>query len=280
MLELQWAVVGEDMLVLATPSRAWLQPLTEADSRGPFAEVMSHPADLASTERLLEAVLHAARLRHPRYATPPLSRWQWLRRLSGYHRTTSATPGLLRAAAARFSEQGRERLARWALERAEEERGHDELALRDIAALEPDTEAVLRHFVPETSNALVTLFARVVQQDVDPVGCLGYAHALERLSLCRGSSYLARVEACLPAGVSATRCLRVHSALGSDADHVTDNLRLIATLNGEERTRVAQVCFETACLCYALPAAGVPTDAELEQRLVAARGAASVAERH
>ncbi|MBD2534277.1 hypothetical protein H6G97_34055, partial [Nostoc flagelliforme FACHB-838] len=36
----------------------------------------------------------------------------------------------------------------------------------------------------------------------------------------------------------ATRCLRVHSGVGSDVEHVEETVALVAALTPEERTRV------------------------------------------
>jgi hypothetical protein len=58
------------------------------------------------------------------------------------------------------------------------------------------------------------------------------------------------VEAMLPPTVNATRCLRVHSAVGSDVQHVDETLTLVAGLSPEERGCIARACYEAALLLY------------------------------
>jgi pyrroloquinoline quinone (PQQ) biosynthesis protein C len=156
----------------------------------------------------------------------------------------------MREAAARFAAAGRDGLARWAAEKAREEQGHDALALRDLRDLGYDAEALVRAVVPEAQARLVRFFERLVRAD-DPVGCVGYSYALERLALEIGPDEIARVEAALSPGVNATRCLRVHSAAGSDREHVRETVDLVATLSPDERSRVAAAAHETAILCHA-----------------------------
>ena len=44
----------------------------------------------------------------------------------------------------------------------------------------------------------------------------------------------------------ATRCLRVHSAAGTDARHVAESLDFMARLSGKDRADIARAAFETA----------------------------------
>ncbi len=79
--------------------------------------------------------------------------------------------------------------------------------------------------------------------------------------------YVERVEAMLPHGVRATRCLRVHSAAGADAEHVRDAVRTIARWAARDRARIARATYETTLIISATPEGGTPTEADLEQRL-------------
>ena len=53
-----------------------------------------------------------------------------------------------------------------------------------------------------------------------------------------------RLKSVIPAGATATRCLRVHSAVGSDARHVSESIGFIAQLarieQNEHRARGIQ----------------------------------------
>jgi hypothetical protein len=108
--------------------------------------------------------------------------------------------------------------------------------------------------VPPRAAHWVALFERLAAAD-DPVGCVGYAHALERLALLRGPAEVQAIEQGLPAGVNATRCLRVHSALGSDTRHVHVNVTTTAALRADERRAIAKACYLTARI-YFDPALG------------------------
>jgi pyrroloquinoline quinone (PQQ) biosynthesis protein C len=169
-------------------------------------------------------------------------------------------------AAARFGAAGRGALAAWAAHKARDERGHDRLALRDLEALGYDAERVVEALVPPTAAALVAYFGEAVHA-ADPVRCVGYAYALERLALGQTEAYVKRVEAMLPAGVYATRCLRVHSAVGSDAGHVAETIAMVAGLSAPERAEIALACYETTALCYAPKGGGIIAEDTLARML-------------
>ncbi|HEY0467711.1 MAG TPA: hypothetical protein VGC79_26100, partial [Polyangiaceae bacterium] len=173
----------------------------------------------------------------------------WAYRLAGYFHTTDATRRLLPVIARRFAESGRRPLAAWAEQKISEESGHEQLALRDLSELGYRARELVSAFVPPRAAAWVALFERLAAAD-DPVGCVGYAHALERLALLRGPAEVSAIEQGLPAGVNATRCLRVHSALGSDRHHVRSNVHTAATLNADERRAIASACYLTARIYF------------------------------
>jgi hypothetical protein len=104
-------------------------------------------------------------------------------------------------------------------------------------------------------------------QDEDPIDCVGYTYTMERLSLGIGEDYIQKVEALLPPQTNAIRCLRVHSSVGADAEHVDENVSLIAQLTSSERTRIARACYETALMCFSSPPEDYISDGELEQIL-------------
>lgn len=276
-IAIEWAEVAPGRVVVATADRAWVHAPVFTGQPDPFAIAMDGPGSLATTRRLLDGAIGAAGRGAPRPAVGPAltpARWAW--RLAGYYRTTHATPLLMAAAAERFAAAGRDALAAWARDKVREETGHDRLALRDLAALGYDSDRLVEHLAPPTAAALVRYFEARVREDDDPIGCVGYAYALERLALERGADDIAAVEAMLPPGVVATRCLRVHSATGSDAAHVEDIVRLVAGLAAPERARVARACYETAAIYCTPPAGGFITEEALVASLsVFANGAES-----
>lgn len=196
----------------------------------------------------------------------PLSSAEWAFRLAGYFHTTHATRRLLPLIAQRFAAAHRPALARWAELKIREEAGHDELALRDLRELGYRAQALTRALLPRRAVAWVELFESLARAE-DPVGSVGYAHALERLALLGGADRVHAIEQALPAGVNATRCLRVHSAVGSDAEHVRSNVITTAALSATERRTV--ICAgHAAARIFFDPAFDDDFSAELEAKVL------------
>jgi hypothetical protein len=133
-----------------------------------------------------------------------------------------------------------------------EESGHDTLALMDLAALGLPAQEFIAHLQPKSSLALVELFARFADSGA-PIAVLGYAYALERRALFSTEESVPTIERLIPAGIKATRCLRVHSAIGSDAGHVAESIAFMATLPPEDRAGIARATHETISLQCAAP---------------------------
>jgi pyrroloquinoline quinone (PQQ) biosynthesis protein C len=163
----------------------------------------------------------------------------------------------------RFAVAARESLAQWAAHKATEEAGHDRLALLDIQSLGYDAEAVVKALFPPAAKTLMDYFTQSVHT-TDPIGCVGYSYTMERLALGIGEKYIQAVEALLPQGTHATRCLRVHSSVGSDVEHVKEMVEMVAGLAPQECTRVAAACYETALLCFSPPKEDYISEEELE----------------
>ena len=273
LIEIEWAQLTAETVVIATSERAWLRRLDAFDSDDPFAQPMRCVGSLATTRNLLDGAISAAQqiareAVSPKGARPQLTEARWVWRLAGYYHTTHATPRLMAEAAERFAAAERHALARYALEKVRDESGHDELALADLRALGYCAEAVVVELVPPTAEALVDYFTRCVRAE-NPVGCVGYAYALERLAVTNGRDYIRQVEAALPAGVRATRCLRVHSAASADAKHVEDALEVTAGLPAEDRRLVARACYETALIACVSPSGGHIQETALRHRVAA-----------
>lgn len=256
-----WARLDAATTIYASPRRAWIYRGEDPAPPAPSAPLADADAVAVARNLLDGAVAAAFRCARPA-AVPPLTPTRWAFRLAGLYHLTHSTPRLLELAAGRFAAAGRTVLADWARTRSREESHHDLLALRDLQALGLDGEAVVRALRPRAALRLVAAFERSVHAP-DPVGCVGYAYAIERLAMTVREADIQAVEAVLPAGVRATRCLRVHSAAGSDADHVADTLVAVARLGAEERREVAVWAHETARLCFEPDPAGPPSDAEI-----------------
>lgn len=264
---IEWAQLAPTLRVHANTDGAWLQ---RGRANAPVPRSSDASLDTASletvTRRLLDGAVAAAfDVASPR-AVPALTPMRWVWRLAGLYHLTHSTPVLLRIAAGRFARQRRPLLANWALERAREEHNHDLLALRDLAALGHSPERVVEALQPPIAMRLVAAFEKSARAK-DPIGCVGYAYALERLAMTVDAQEVERVEAVLPAGARATRCLRVHSAIGSDEDHVAGTIHVLARCSADERRAVAVAAYETSRLCFETPSAGHVDDAAIAASL-------------
>jgi pyrroloquinoline quinone (PQQ) biosynthesis protein C len=225
---------------------------------------MTSPGTPDSTARLLDGALVAGE-QVAMSAGRPSAEMTRLRHawnlVASYH-TTHATPRIMSRARERFEGLGRSDLAAFAYGKVVEETGHDELALADLRALGYDAEALVDAVVPADAAALVAAEERVVE-GAQPLASIGYAYAIERSSTRIGASYVRALDEILGPGVYATRCLRVHSALGADVGHVESAVRFIAGLPAAERTQIAAAVYEAALLFYGPHERQHPTEREL-----------------
>ena len=250
----------ESLWLAASSTRAWICH-TAPSSTGEITA--------SAVRSLLDGALATAIRLHAGHLppSPPLTPRRWIWRLVGYYHLTHSTTALLELAAERFAAAGQLELAGWAQTRAREEDQHDRLALRDLRAMGVDPLRAIAALGPHPTERLVAWFRASVLA-ADPIGCVGYAYAVERLALEVGAAELAAVAAMLPDGVRATRCMRVHSRIGSDANHVDETIELITELSPTRREAIARAVFEVACLCATPPPDGYPDDAAIARRLI------------
>lgn len=224
---------------------------------------MGGPTSVAVVRNLMDGAMAAAKFNAPaEVPVAPMTAVRWAWRLLGLYQTTHATPTVIAEVGVRFAEAGRADLADHAARTVREERGHDRLALADLEALGYRARAFVDSLEHPTAAALVACF-RAMARSHRPVRVLGYAYALERVAAAVTRADIEKIEAVLPAGIRATRCLRVHSMLGADTDHVTEGVETIAVLSADERTEVALACHHTAVLLCTPPPGGHPTDTAL-----------------
>jgi pyrroloquinoline quinone (PQQ) biosynthesis protein C len=274
---LEWAQIAPGKVVVASSERAWLYQPQSSEDR--FAHPMDGAGSFATTKKLLDTAIAAAKVAVKSDSKPPaLTATRWVWRLAGAYHLTSTTPQLLRNAAIGFAANNRSHLESWALEKVEEETGHDRLALLDIQSLGYNAEAVVEELTPPAAMALMDYFARSVEDD-DPIDGVGYTYTMERLSMGIEQDYIQNVESLFPPEINATRCLHVHSSLGADAGHVDENVALIANLLASERTRIARACYETALMLFSPPPGGYISDAELQAILKPLKRDQSTAEK-
>lgn len=268
---IEWVRLAPSKIVLANPEQVWVhQPDSEENSNF-FAQPANSAGNIATTKNLLDtAIVLAKREAHSSQKLPVLSPVTWVWSLASQYHVAHPTSRLMKEASRRFSAQGRKQLAQWATQKAIEESGHDQLALLDIQSLGYEAKEVVKAFIPPSATVLLNYFIGTVQAS-DPIGCVGYAYALERVALAIKEKHIQAVQARMPDGVNATRCLRVHSSIGSDVEHVEEIIEVVAGLTPKERTEIAIACYETALLYFSSHENDYPAETELQQKLQSLR---------
>lgn len=269
LVDIQLKCIAPDKGVVAIPNRTESNQPILARSDDPLTQQMVGVDSAATIQKLLDEAIARARRAVPSSSRPPaltMERLVW--RYSGLYHLTHATPQLMYEASQGFTLLGSDYriLAEWATKKACEEKGHDRLALSDIRSLGYQAEDVVETLVPPAALALIDYFIRSVQAP-DSLGCVGYCYALERLALIVGEKFIQTVEALLPPGTKATNCVRIHSSLGSDLEHVKETIEMVTELDSEKRRRVVETCYETALLCFTPPKEGYISDEELQNKL-------------
>ncbi len=246
----EWVNVTGDISIIARESgEVWFHTLggmkMDVD---PFAAPMTGAGATGSTVRLLDGAINLGfagvekRLAHPE---PNLA--GYVVALVGAYHTSVDTPRNLRRAGKRFEELGRPEVTAYLEERAREETGHDRLALKDLRALGVPGELLVANFIPEGIKPLCKRFDDLCAQDY-PIGSIGYSYCLERIAALKEQTDIEKVQAMCPSGVDATRFLRSHSSLGSEASHVAETIEFVASLPANDRIRVVQETYESTLL--------------------------------
>jgi len=132
-----------------------------------------------------------------------------------YHHVKHTVP-LLMAVGARISEE-KEWLREAVAEYIEEELGHQEWILNDIAACGFDKEEV-RKSQPGAATELMVAYAYDTVQRVNPLGFFGMVHVLEGTSVATADAAANAIKDALKLPAKAFSYLRSHGAL--DLEHV------------------------------------------------------------
>ncbi|MEM8828806.1 MAG: hypothetical protein AAGE96_05545 [Cyanobacteria bacterium P01_G01_bin.19] len=260
--KIEWVNIAPKKIIVATPEEVNLH--IPSDNSDRFLEPMVGVGSVATTRNLLDGAMAAAKIAVNSDVVPPEmtpNRFVW--QLAGAYQITHVVPPLMKQASERFASLNRHILSSWAFEKSQEEKGHDRLALLDLQSLGYRAEELVSSIVPRAATSLVDYFTRSVN-DSDPIDCVGFTYAIERISLGTKEEHIQNIESLLPQGINATRCIRVHSAVGADAGHVDENVEMIAGLSAAERIRVVRACYETALLIFSPPQEGYHSEAELE----------------
>lgn len=247
---MEWVNVRDDVSIIARESGdVWFHTRNSAKKDAdPFAAPMTGAGTPGSTVRLLDGAINLgfAKIEASLARREPTLAAYVVALVGAYH-TSVHTPRNLCAAADRFRALGRPEVAAYLEDRAREETGHDRLALKDLRALGMPSERLVANFVPEGIKPLCERFDDLCFDDY-PIGCIGYAYCLERISALKQKADVDRVRALCPGGADATRFLRTHSGLSSEVAHVEEAIEFVASLPANDRISVVQETYETALI--------------------------------
>jgi len=246
----EWVNATGDISIIARESgEVWFHTASGTKEEvDPFTTPMTGVGAVGSTVGLLDGAINLGFAGiEKRLARPDPTLVGYIVALVGAYHTSVHTPRNLQCAAKRFNELGRPEVAAYLEERAREETGHDRLALKDLRALGLPGERLVANFIPEGLKPLCKRFDDLCVQDY-PIGCIGYSYCLERIAALKQKTDVERVKALCPDGVDATRFLRSHSALGSEATHVKDTIEFVASLPANDRIKVVQETYESALI--------------------------------
>ncbi|QSJ19218.1 hypothetical protein JYQ62_11100 [Nostoc sp. UHCC 0702] len=258
-------VLGKE--VVSTASSAEMHQPYPLENNDSLDKKVIDAATLIKTRKFLDqAMVRAWHAVKSESKPPNLTPIRWVWRLAGIYHSSRHTTPLMEEAAQHFSALGRWDLAQWAAQKAREEADHDRLALLDIQSMGYDALAVVQAFFPTSIKDFVDYFTQIVQR-TNPIDCVGLCYAIERLGTFVGEEYIQKVEALLPPGIHATRCLRVHSNIGPEVKHVEDIVEIVAQLTPQERNCIARACYETAVLRFSPPKKDYISDEELQRIL-------------
>jgi hypothetical protein len=265
-MSVQWMHLGPEETLIASNRGAWIQ--RAALGRRPFAGDMSDsiPATIESTRHLLDGAIAAAEEAIPRVQGARMTprRWAWslVNQWYGAHYTLSLFP----EAIDRFTALDRPELAEFAVQKYEEERGHDELPLDDLRRLCYDAEAAVSEVPPDPGVVELVEYARRCVRGDQPVEFLGHIYALERQMIRLDGDFFAALDAALGRDGAPASFLRSH-ANELDIGHVEEAVSFITGLPASERTAVARGCYRTTEIRHISLPGRYPTESELESRL-------------
>lgn len=246
----EWVSVTDDISIIARESgEVWFHNRDKTKSDvDPFTRPMTGPGSMGSTIGLLDGAIGLGFAGiGKRVASPEPTVAAYIVALVAAYHTSVDTPRNLRRAAGRFEALGRPEVAAYLEVRAREESGHDRLALKDLRALGVPGDRLVASFIPEGIGPLCKRFDDLCAQDY-PIGSIGYSYCLERTAALKQQSDIDRVQALCPPNVDATRFLRSHSALGSEASHVDETIEFVASLPAEDRIKVVQETYKSALI--------------------------------
>jgi hypothetical protein len=246
----EWAeVAGNTVIIARDAGEVWFYPFSSLEEEAlPFAKPMTCKGTLHSTVGLLDGAIRLAFERtDDQPAKPDPSPIRYIYSLVGAYYTSKDTPRNLLRAAKRFEEIGRMAVSRYLKMRAQEEAGHERLALKDLYALGLPAKQIVANCKPASIRPLCDLFDDYCVQDY-PMDAIGFSYCSERIAALKPKAEIDAVKLLFPDGVDATRFLRSHSSLGSEVSHVEETIEFVSELPASDRIHVVQATYRSAVL--------------------------------
>jgi hypothetical protein len=243
----EWVAVSDDLAVVSRETgEFWFVDMNERGDIAPFAKPMTGKGTPGSTAGLLNGAVNLGFAGEgDDLKQGPASLPKYVLDLIGSYHVSRRTPNHFSRAAKRFSEIGRPDIVSYLETHGREETGHERLVLKDLRALGLPAERIVKNLVPEGMQPLCELFDRLCSADY-PVGCIGFCYCFESTAAIKKEPEVEALEALCPRGVDASRFLRTHSGLGSEAGHVEDLIAFIAGLPASDRIEIVKATYETA----------------------------------
>lgn len=265
-MAVQWLHLGAEETLIASSKAAWIQHAVLG--RRPFAGEMSDsvPVCVESTRHLLDGAIAAAERAIPPVQGPPMTarRWAWSL-VNQWYCAHHGLPLFLEAAD-RFAADDRPDLAEFAVQKYEEERGHDRLPLNDLRMLSYDAEHAVSAVEPDPGAVELVEHGRRCVRGGHPVEFLGHIYALERQMIRLDSDFFAALDSAVGCNGVPASFLRSH-ANDLDISHVEEAVSFIARLPASDRTAVARGCYRTTQIRHVSVPGRYPSERELDSRL-------------
>lgn len=265
-MAVQWLHLGPEETLIASSEAAWIQHAVLG--RAPFAGEMSDsvPATERSTRHLLDGAIAAAERATPCVQGPPMTarRWAWSL-VNQWYGAHHGLPLFLEVAD-RFTAIDRPDLAEFAVQKYEEEWGHDQLPLNDLRTLSYDAEGAVSEVEPDPGTVELVEHARRCVRGDHPVEFLGHIYALERQMIRLDSDFFAALDSALGRDGVPASFLRSH-ADDLDIGHVEEAVSFITRLSASDRTAIARGCYRTTQIRHASLPGRYPSERDLDSRL-------------
>jgi len=272
-ITVEWVVLSEGNTIVARETGdSWFIDVRDKDATVPFTRPMSGRGSRGSTGALLNGAVALGLSIEGELKQRAITLPQYIFDLIFSYHNARRAPGHFRKAADCFRALNRPEIASYLETHAREETGHERLAVKDLRALGLPAERIVANLIPSGMKPLCDYHDSLASSDY-PIGCIGYSYCFEYTAAFKGRSEVDAIEVLWAPGIDASRFLRTHSALGSEAGHVEDIVDFVSGLPASDRTEIVRVTYRTAlALAEGLRYVAGLSDAQIVAEIQAAAG--------